>query len=117
MALNLIGVEFPLESIIGAAPLRLLGADKLYEYQNGNKTDTQIGMKYTVGEILTFQKFAVKVMGQNESAIPVERLQDKSKPIYVTFKDAVARTYRNNDNELDVSVRASAISEVKEPKV
>ena len=118
MAFNLIGIEIPLENIIGSEPLRLLGVDKLYEYKDGAKTDKQLGIKYTVGDQLSFHTFNGKVIGQNESAIPVERIQDKKKPIYVTFKDAMARIYHNNNEDaLDLSIKASAITEVKEPKV
>lgn len=117
MSLNLIGTEIPLSNIIGSAPLVLLGADKLYEYKDGVKTDHQLGMKYTVGEVLSFQKFTVKVLGQMDSAFPMERIQDRTKPIHVAFKDATGKIYRTNDNGMDVSVSASAITEVKgDPK-
>ena len=113
MSLNLVGIEIPLQSIIGNVPLRLLGADKLYEYKDGVRTDTQLGMKYTVGDTLTFQKFNVKVLGQLDSAIPFERIQDRAQPIYVSFKDAVGKLYRTNDGGMDVSVSATAMTEVK----
>ena len=116
MGINIIGIEIPLENIVGNEPLKLFGADKLYEYKDGIKTDTQLGVKFAVGESATYQRFTVKVLGLKESPIPLERIADKSKPIFVTFKDAIARTYRNNEGEIDISVKATSITEAKEPK-
>lgn len=116
MGINIIGIEIPLENIVGNEPLKLFRADKLYDYKDNKITDTQLGMKFLVGESGEYQRFTVKILGLKESPIPLERIGDKSKPIFVTFKDAIARTYRNNDGEIDISVKASSISEAKDPK-
>ena len=112
--LNLVGAELPLASLVGTEPLLVLGFDRVYEYKDGAKTDTQVGIKFNVVETLNYEKFNIKVNGLLESPIALEKIQDKSKKVFATFKDAKAKVYRKQNGELDLSISASAIAEAKQ---
>ncbi|SHN61302.1 hypothetical protein SAMN02745247_02342 [Butyrivibrio hungatei DSM 14810] len=115
MSLSLNGYEFPLDTVLQGAELVLRGADKLYEYRDGVRTDNQLGMKFTLVEQFDFEKFVVKVPGLLDSPIPLEKIQDKSKKIYVSLKDAKIKQYYDVVTKRpETTVTASAIQEVKQ---
>lgn len=102
----------PLEVVVQGAKLILLDVTPYYEYQDGRKTDKMLGYKYQVVEDVNFEKLTVKIPSTTP-AITKEQLESTKERIKVTFTDALAKPYRLNSGEYDLSITATSIAVTK----
>ena len=105
-------LNIPFNIVIQDANLILVDVKEYYEYQNGKKTDVMLGYKYLVVEDKNFEKFAVKIPSTTP-AITKEQIDAAKERIRVNFTDAVAKPYRTNSGDYDLSISATGISIVK----
>ena len=105
-------LSIPLEVVIGDAKLILIDVLPYYSYENGNKTDKQLGYKYIIVEDIGFDKLSIKVPGL-VSPITREQVANTPERIYVAFTDCYAKPYRTFTNDYDLSISASSISIIK----
>jgi hypothetical protein len=78
-----------------------------YRYENGEKTDFIMGIKYEVIDIVSFETFYVKVH-VTKPLIPLEDLQKPGSRYFVDFGNASVTFYVNNGH-VAASVRADTI--------
>ena len=110
--INLAKIKIPLTAVVDGANLILVDVSPYYAYVDGKKTDNQLGHKYLVVEDKNFDKFFVKV----PSATPIitsEQLSEAKQRIMVTFENGVARPYRTQNGEYDLSITATAVAIAK----
>lgn len=105
-------LKIPLDIVIDGANLIILSVDAFYDYSNGKKTDKMIGYRYTVGNDKTFDKFSVKIPSTTP-AITQEQIDSSKTHVFVKFDNAIARPYRTQSGDYELSITASAISVVK----
>lgn len=105
-------LNIPFNIVIQDANLILVDVKEYYEYQNGKKTDVMLGYKYMVAEDKNFEKFAVKIPSTTP-AITKEQIDAAKERIRVSFTDAIAKPYRTNSGDYDLSISATGISIVK----
>lgn len=103
-------IPFPI--VLDGANTILLGVMPYFEYKNGRKTDTLLGYKYLIVEDKNFEKYAVKIAGE-KPLISQEQIEQSKGRIHVTFENAVAKPYRTNTGDYDLSISATGISIVK----
>lgn len=78
-----------------------------YKYENGNKTEVIMGIKYQVVDILSFETFFVKVP-VTTPLIPLEDLRKPNSRYFVDFENAIVTFYVNN-GRVAASVNAESI--------
>lgn len=108
--INISKINFPLSQLLGETQLILLGATPTYEYVDGKKTDHIIGTTYQVVQNGgTYEKFKVKV---SDADLPVESdfIKNATNPIFVAFTNAFCKLYTDNRGQIQVSVKADAIT-------
>ena len=78
-----------------------------YKYENGNKTEVIMGIKYQVVDILSFEAFFVKVP-VTTPLIPLEDLRKPNSRYFVDFENAIVTFYVSN-GRVAASVSADTI--------
>lgn len=105
-------LNLPLDVIIGGANQILLEVTPYYAYMDGKKSDTILGYRYTVVEDKNFEKFSVKIPS-SVPAISQESIDSSKQRIIVTFDNAIAKPYRTQSGEYDLSISATGINIAK----
>lgn len=104
----LTSLNIPLDIITKGALIVLMDVVPYFEYEDGKRTEKQLGYKYTVVEMTNYEKFQVKV----PSASPVitsEKLQELSAKPAVTFDECFARPYRAENGSYNLSFSAKCV--------
>lgn len=107
--MNITKLSIPLDIITGDAKLILLEVAPYYSYVDGKRTNTLLGYRYLVVEDKTFDKMFVKIPSP-VPAVTMEMLETAKKRILVTFDNAMAKPYRNQNGDYDLSITASGIN-------
>lgn len=108
--INISKISFPLSQLLGETDLILLGATATYEYVDGKKTDNIVGTTYEIVQNGgTYEKFKVKV---SDADLPVESdfIKNATNPIFVEFTNPICKLYTDNRGQIQVSVKADAIT-------
>lgn len=105
-------LTIPFTIILDGANAILLEIVPFYEYKNGKKTDTLLGYKYLIVEDKNFEKYAVKIASETP-LISKEQVETAKGRIHVTFENAIAKPYRTNTGDYELSISATGISIVK----
>lgn len=109
---NLSKLSIPFNIVTGGAEVVLLSVAPYYAYADGQKTDSMLGYKYGVVDMKNFDKFTVKVPSK-APVITQEQLDASKERIKVTFENAIAKPYRINGGDYDLSITANGINLIK----
>lgn len=86
-------VKLLLENIAADSKVRLIGITPAFEYENGAKTDKQLGFTYEcLAEQNGFEKFTVRV-ADSTPVLTVEQLADAKEPVYIAFSEFIGKFY------------------------
>lgn len=99
-----------LKSILPNGKFILKNYSYFYQYENGNKTDTILGIKYDVLECSILEQLCVKVKKANPLLTPKEfkELKESNGRVYVDFINARVTFYESN-GRISASVIADNI--------
>lgn len=106
--IRLQNLEIPLTVITKGAKLICLEVAPTFSYENGKRTDSQIGTTYTVVETQNFEKFKVKVANLTP-VLTQEQIDSSKERVYLTFENAIAKPYRTQSGEYDLSISATNV--------
>lgn len=82
-----------LKEVTESEVFALLSVAPIYEYVKGEKTDTEIGTRYTVADPENFFTFDVKILNQ----VPVvtqEEIESAKERYWISFTGAMIRPFR-----------------------
>lgn len=99
--------KIKLSAILPESKFVLKSFYPFFKYENGEKTDVVMGIKYEVVDLVSFETFYVKV----PVTTPLITLEDLRKPnsrYFVDFDNALVTFYVNN-GRLANSISADAI--------
>lgn len=105
-------LTIPLDIVLNGANMILTAVMPYYTYVDGKKTENIEGYRYYVVEDKTFEKLSVKIPSV-VPAISKEEIENAKNHIRVTFDNAIAKPYRTQSGEYELSVTATAVSVVK----
>lgn len=97
----------PLSDFMGTTIFAVLRVAPVYAYIDGKKTDTVIGIKYTVANPDTFVNFDVKV-SQTTPVITQEKVDASDERFWVTFTNAMVKPSKIEFGNVQCTVTADA---------
>ena len=96
MASKVVGIPIPFPLVFDSIVFILIGIGTLYKYENGVRTSQVVGYWYEVVDTTSYDKFKVKVEGQQEPLMPIEEfaeLRENGEKVLVEFENGVVRQY------------------------
>lgn len=112
MATKLLRTLIPMEVIFKNGTFIVTEIRKLYEYQDGKRTNKLAGYVYDAVDTDSFDKISVKIKGQTEPLMPPEKLaelRENGERITVEFINGYDKLYnRNSDGKWSVEDSFSA---------
>lgn len=112
--MNFLKLEIPFIVISKGDRLILVDVQAVYEYKDGKRTESRIGTRYiVVAEDAGYEKFSVKVANPTP-LLTAEQLQSSKQTYHVKFENAIAKPYRTQSGDFELSITATAVNFVKE---
>ena len=118
MASKVLGKKIDLLVVYKENVFQLLGVSELFEYKNGERSNTKIGYTYEVVDLNDFDKIRIKIKGQQKPLLTNEELQtlrQNGERTFVEFENATIMPYWNGRSVED-SFSAENISLVETTK-
>lgn len=104
-------VKFMLEEVTKSKQYLAVRMVPLFEYNDGHRTEKQIGFRVEVVEMTQYEKFWVKILNMNPK-LTMEMLENAHEKTFVRFCDGFATPYVNG-HSVDYSFTASDVEIVK----
>ena len=100
--------------LIPDSKLLALKVAQYYRYdEKSAKTDEVLGVKYTVGDEHTFERYTIKVPGTSTPIVTQAKIDESPERIYLTFDDIIAKPYKNHRGDIELSLTATSVSLAK----
>lgn len=106
-------IKIPLKLIYDGDRFLLVDLALLFEYINGRRTETQIGFRGTFVDMISYDKFTVKILNLKPQITP-DILKSSHEKIFVRLVDAFAKPYVQNGH-IAYSISAKDLEIVKKP--
>lgn len=108
-------VKFMLEEVTKSKQYLAVRMVPLFEYNDGHRTEKQIGFRIEVVEMTNYEKFWVKVLNLNPK-LTIEMMENAREKMFVRFYDGVATPYVNG-HSVAYSFTATDVEMIKKSAI
>lgn len=101
-------LSIQLQDFMDVNEYALLSITPVYDYIDGEKTDTISSIRYSVANARTFETFDVKIQAK-EPIISQREIDNADERLFVTFENAVIRPYKIEFGKAICSITADSV--------
>ena len=98
----------PLNEVMKSDRFALLSVAPVYDYVEGQRTNTVVAIRYHVANPETFESFDVKVP-TTKPIVTQERIDNVDERLWVTFENAVVKPYKIEFGKAICSIAADSV--------